>query len=54
MQFILKGMWKPDKCNLLHYIFGSKLNMYKTEVINDPLGQPTVLAGSDCRLILKF
>ena len=21
---------------------------------NDPLGHPTVLAGSDCRLILKF
>ena len=28
--------------------------MYKTGVINDPLGQPTVPAGSDCRLILKF
>ena len=27
---------------------------YKTGVINDPLGQPTVPAGSDCRLILKF
>ena len=26
----------------------------KTGVINDPLGQPTVPAGSDCRLILKF
>ena len=26
-----------------------KVNYYKTEVINDPLGQP---AGSDCRLIL--
>ena len=24
------------------------------EVINDPLGQPTVPADSDCRLILKF
>ena len=28
--------------------------MYKTGVINDPLGQPTVPLGSDCRLILKF
>ena len=28
--------------------------MYKTVVINDPLGQPTIPAGSDCRLILKF
>ena len=27
---------------------------HKTGVINDPLGQPTVPAGSDCRLILKF
>ena len=26
----------------------------KSGVINDPLGQPTVPAGSDCRLILKF
>ena len=26
----------------------------KTGVINDPLGQPTVPAGSDCRLILNF
>ena len=30
------------------------INGYKTGVINDPLGQPTVPAGSDCRLILKF
>ena len=28
--------------------------IYKTGIINDPLGQPTVPAGSDCRLILKF
>ena len=28
--------------------------MYKTGVINDPLGQPTVPAGSECRWILKF
>ena len=27
---------------------------HKTGVINEPLGQPTVPAGSDCRLILKF
>ena len=27
---------------------------YKTGVINDPLGQPTVPADSDSRLILKF
>ena len=33
---------------------GVKCNNNKTGVINDPLGQPTVLAGSDCRLILKF
>ena len=26
----------------------------KTEVINDPLGQPTVLAGSDYPLMSKF
>ena len=30
------------------------LKRYKTGVINDPLGQPTVLAGSDCRLFLKL
>ena len=27
---------------------------YKSGVINDPLGQPTVPSGSNCRLILKF
>ena len=30
------------------------VNYYKTGAINDPLGQPTVPAGSDCRWILKF
>ena len=30
------------------------INDNKTGVINDPPGQPTVPAGSDCRLILKF
>ena len=34
--------------------FITKLNLNKTGVINDPLGQPTVPAGSDCPLILKF
>ena len=28
--------------------------LYKTGVINDPLGQGTVPAGSDFRLIFKF
>ena len=32
----------------------SEIKIHKTGVINDPLGQPTVPAGSDCRLILKF
>ena len=31
-----------------------KRRCYKTGVINDPLGQLTVPAGSDCYLILKF
>ena len=31
-----------------------KVKGNKTGVINDPLGQPTVPARSDCRLILKF
>ena len=31
-----------------------KLRYNKTGVINDPLGQSTVLAGSDSRLIWKF
>ena len=31
-----------------------KPKINKTGVINDPLGQPTVSAGSDCRLIFKF
>ena len=31
-----------------------KVKLNKTGVINDPLGQPTVPAGSDCRLIIKF
>ena len=30
------------------------IKIYKTGVINDPLGQPTVPACSDWRLILKF
>ena len=30
------------------------ITSYKTEVINDPLGQPTVPAGSACRFISKF
>ena len=34
--------------------YTQKSQYYKTGVINDPLGQPTVSAGSDCRLILKF
>ena len=46
--------------NFLHDI--SKENRYnevdfwkkKIEVINDPLGQPTVAAGRDFRLILQF
>ena len=29
-------------------------NKHKPGVINDLLGQPTIPAGSDCRLILKF
>ena len=33
---------------------GRKNKENKTGVINDPLGQPTVPAGSDCRWILKF
>ena len=33
----------------------ASINNNKTGVIiNDPLGQPTVPVGSDCRLILKF
>ena len=35
-------------------ILAEKTCRNKTGVINDPLGQPTVPAGSDCRLILKF
>ena len=34
--------------------YTQKSQYYKTGDINDPLGQPTVSAGSDCRLILKF
>ena len=50
MQFVLY-------CDALCY--EAKIWIYipqqdKTGVINDPLGQPTVPAGSDCRLILKF
>ena len=42
-----------------HLTFKAKLSYgnskeNKTGVINDPLGQPTVPAGSDCRWILKF
>ena len=33
---------------------GPNIFFYKTGVINDPLGQPTVPGGSDCLLIVKF
>ena len=42
---------------MLKNLFSSELSKgvkNKTGVINDPLGQPTVPSGSDCRLILKF
>ena len=42
-----KCMKKKENCV-------SKGKENKTGVINDPLGQSTVPAGSDCRLILKF
>ena len=35
-------------------ISSDKPKKNKTGVINDPIGQLTVPAGSDCRLILKF
>ena len=35
-------------------LFFYKTGKNKTGVFNDPLGQPTIPAGSDCRLILKF
>ena len=38
----------------INMINGSKSKWNKTGVINDPRGQLTVPAGSDCRLILKF
>ena len=41
--------------NMYTYLSINIINsMYMTGVINDPLSQPTVPAGSDCRLILKF
>ena len=39
--------------NKYKYMF-DKTNLYKTGVINDPLGQPTVPACMDFRLILTF
>ena len=44
--------FKPQELKFIHFLI--KYNFNKTGVINDPLGQPTVLAGSDCRWILKF
>ena len=47
-------------CQFFYYIKNTsnssflKHNIHKTGVINDPLGQPSVPADSDCRLILKF
>ena len=49
-------------CRMYHWRFlflnvgfeYDELKLNKTGVINDPLGQPTVPAGSDCRFILKF
>ena len=40
--------------NSTHPVSGTKQKVYQTGVINDLLGQPSVQAGSDCRLILKF
>ena len=42
-----------EASSITHHLL-SRHNNNKTGVINDPLGQPTVPAGSDCRLILKF
>ena len=44
---------KKQKGKTTNEIWGN-LKENKTGVINDPLGQPTVSAGSDCRLSLKF
>ena len=41
----------PGTAHLINIL---KANKDKTGVINDPLGQPTVPAGSACGLILKF
>ena len=47
--------WTDTFCeNHDHYTAGAWwVNEYKTGVINDPLGQPTVPVGNDFRLILK-
>ena len=39
---------------MLKYESVKNIINHKTGVINDPLGQPIVPAGSDCRWFLKF
>ena len=50
--YVLPKLAKKSNSHLVIYILQSPdKKSYKTGVINDPLGQPTVSTGSDCRLI---
>ena len=55
-QNTLQGAWWVTVKSFVFYLKRAfqKIYLDKTGVINDPLGQHTVPAGSDSRLILKF
>ena len=50
--YLFEVVYVKIKIKLVYRNLKDKID--KTGVINDPLGQPTVPTGSDCRLILKF
>ena len=52
--WMVEFVFAKDAAMVVANYFASNTKINKTGVINDPLGQPTVRAGSDCRLILNF
>ena len=58
--YYISNIAASSKTNLLQYnktfikFKSQNIIFNKTGVINDPLDQPTVPAGSACRLILKY
>ena len=56
MKFFVREVYQSTFhfCTFYMKVFTHETKLNKTGDINDPLGQRTVPAGNDCRLILKF